>query len=329
MELLNGLQSSIINLDGKEFDQVALEVFQFQSKHNPVYKTYIRYLGVNSDNINHLDQVPFLPIELFKSNRVVSGNWQPAGVFSSSGTGGTGSSNHYINDFRYYEKISLDIFQRFYGSVEDYHIMALMPSYLERQGSSLVHMLNYFIQKSNSNHSNFYLRNYQQLTSKINSLVHSSERQIMLWGVSFALLDLAERGKINLADAIIIETGGMKGEREEIIREDLHNRLKDAFGCDQIQSEYGMAELTSQAYTVDGRFHTPPWMSVMIRDIHDPLDKMPAGKVGGINVIDLANIHSCAFIETQDLGEVDEQGTFQILGRIDNSDVRGCNLMVN
>jgi hypothetical protein len=328
MEILNGLQSKVINLDEKEFEPVALDIFHFQAHNNPVYREYIRNLAIDAQKIDRLDQIPFMPISLFKSRKVVTGNWEPQTVFTSSGTGFGPSSNHFIFDIGYYENVTLKTFEKFYGSPERYHILALLPSYLERSGSSLVHMVDHLISRSDSPGSGFYLRDYQKLTEKVYQLKSLADRKIMIWGVSFALLDLAERGPIDLSDAVIIETGGMKGQRPEIIREDLHDRLRKAFGGSEIQSEYGMAELTSQAYTKDGRFHTPSWMRVRARDISDPFDFLPAGKVGGLNVIDLSNVHSCAFIETQDLGEVDEQGTFRVLGRMDNADVRGCNLLV-
>jgi len=327
MDFLNGLQTRIFNLDDEEFEPVALEVFRFQTAHNPVYRQYINLLGQDPNQVQRLDQVPFLPIELFKSHRVVTGNWAPDGVFTSSGTGKSGQSKHYMKQLSFYRKVALNIFERFYGTPVNYHFFALLPSYLERTGSSLVHMLNHFIQQSESEFSGFYLRDYQRLTDTINSL-RGSDRRFFLWGVSFALLELAERGGLDLSDAIVMETGGMKGQREELIRVDLHSRLSQAFGCKEIQSEYGMAELSSQAYTVQGRFRCPPWMKILIRDINNPFGQMPAGRVGGINIVDLANLHSCAFIETKDLGEVDEKGDFQVLGRMDNSEARGCNLLV-
>jgi len=328
MDILNGLQNKVINLDDEDFEQVALEIFQFQAHNNQVYREYITNLSVDPEKIDRLDQVPFLPITLFKSRRIVTGIWDPQMVFTSSGTVSGQTSRHYIHDLGYYEKVTFEIFKKFYSSPERYHIMALLPSYLERTGSSLVHMIRNLISKSRSPFSGFYLRDYKKLSEHIIAAKASSDRKIMVWGVSFALLDLAEKGPPDLSDAIIIETGGMKGQRPELIRDDLHVRLLEAFGVREIQSEFGMAELMSQAYTQTGRFHTPSWMKVKIRDISDPFDSMPAGKAGGLNVIDLSNVHSCAFIETQDLAEVDEQGTFKVLGRLDNAAVRGCNLLV-
>lgn len=328
MEFLNSFQDRVLNLDVKEFDQVALEVFRFQATGNPVYKEYIELLGIDPSAVTDLNEVPFIPIEFFKTHRITTGDWNSKGLFTSSGTGKEGSSNHHVYSFEFYERVSENIFTQFYGAPERYHFFALLPSYLERTGSSLVHMLDYFIKQSDSNYSDFYLRDYHRLTEQISKVSNDTHRRIFLWGVSFALLDLAETGSIDLSKAVVLETGGMKGEREEMIREDLHCRLKQAFGCKEIQSEYGMAELTSQAYTIGGRFYCPPWMRVQIRDINDPFVEMPAGRVGGINIIDLANVHSCSFIETQDMGEVDANGSFQVLGRMDNSEARGCNLLV-
>jgi hypothetical protein len=284
-------------------------------------------LKIDPDNISELEKIPFLPIELFKTKKVATGEWAPEQVFTSSGTGQSGTSKHYIQHLEFYEQVSQLTFENFYGPPDRYHILALLPSYLERSGSSLVHMLHHLIGKSDSKYSGFYLKDYQKLVDQLRELIAHGDRTIMLWGVSFALLDLAENHPMDLSEVVIIETGGMKGQREEIIREELHSRLQKAFNCNQIQSEYGMAELTSQAYTREGRFHTPPWMKVLVRDISDPFDYLPPGRVGGINVIDLANMHSCAFIETQDLGEVEVDGGFTVLGRLDNSDVRGCNLL--
>ncbi len=327
MEPFISLQNQVINLDGKDFDAVALRIFRLQAEFNPVYKSFIGYLGFEPKSVSSIEQIPFLPIELYKSQKVVTGVWKPEHVFSSSGTGQSGSSKHFIQRLKYYEKISQKTFEHFYGSPDRYHILALLPSYLERKGSSLVHMVNHFIKVSGSKYSDFYHSGYQRLTKQLLRLNSDQDRLVMLWGVSFALLELAERCPIDLSEVIIIETGGMKGQRDEIIREELHAKLQEAFNCRQIQSEYGMAELTSQAYAVGGQFYTPPWMKILIRDISAPFDNFPSGRVGGINIIDLANIHSCAFIETQDLGKISECGGFEVLGRIDNSDVRGCNLL--
>ncbi len=328
MEFLNSFQHRVLNLDVKEFDQVALEIFRFQARENPVYKNYLGLLEIDSSTVTKLSEVPFIPIELFKTHKITTGKWKSDGVFTSSGTGKVGSSRHHFYSLKFYERVASHIFEQFYGTPDRYHFFALLPSYLERKGSSLVYMLDHFIQQSNSKYSGFYLRDYDRLIEQISKVSNDENRQVFLWGVSFALLELAEKGPVDLSSAVVLETGGMKGEREEMIREDLHGRLKRAFGCKEIQSEYGMAELTSQAYTVGGRFYCPPWMQVRIRDINDPFKEMPSGRVGGINIIDLANVHSCSFIETQDMGEVNANGAFQVLGRMDNSEVRGCNLLM-
>ena len=327
MQTKNGLLNQVINIDENQFESVALQVFHRQYQGNQVYRQFVDSLQLDLTKISSLDQIPFLPIELFKSQKVVTGSWEPELVFTSSGTGNQVASKHYLPSADYYRKLSEQIFTHFYGSPERYHILALLPSYLERTGSSLVYMLENLINQSQSTYSGFYLHDYDRLVAQIEKIALEQQRKLMLWGVSFALLDLAETTTIDLSEAIVIETGGMKGRREEIIREDLHQRLIASFNCPEIQSEYGMAEMTSQAYTVNGRFHTPPWMRLMVRDVSDPFHFLSNGQVGALNVIDLANEHSCAFIETQDLGEIAEDGSFTVLGRLDNSEVRGCNLM--
>ena len=328
MQANNGLLKQVINIDENQFESVALAVFHNQYKNNLVYRQYVDGLQLGPANITRIEDIPFLPIELFKSQKVITGSWEPQMIFTSSGTEGQKASKHYVQRLIDYEIISEKIFKHFYGPPERYHILALLPSYLERSGSSLVYMLDNFITKSNSQFSGFYLHDIKHLITQIGRIKASADRKLMLWGVSFALLDLAETIELDLSEAVVIETGGMKGRRDEIIREDLHARLKASFNCDEIQSEYGMAEMTSQAYTVGGRFHTPAWMRVLTRDISDPFYYLDAGKVGALNVIDLANNHSCAFIETKDLGAVEADGSFTVLGRMDNSEVRGCNLLI-
>ena len=327
MQTNNGLLNQVINIDENQFESVALRVFHSQYQNNLVYHQFVDSLQLNSAMVTSLYDIPFLPIELFKTQKVVTGIWEPELVFTSSGTGNQVASKHYLPSAEDYRRISERIFNSFYGPPERYHILALLPSYLERTGSSLVYMLENLINQSQSSYSGFYLHHHDRLVAQIGKIKQEAQRRLMLWGVSFALLDLAETTTIDLSDAIVIETGGMKGRREEIIREDLHQRLVSSFNCKQIQSEYGMAELMSQAYTVNGRFHSPPWMRVLVRDVSDPFHFLPAGQVGALNVVDLANKHSCAFIETQDLGEVAEDGSFTVLGRLDNSEVRGCNLL--
>ena len=311
-----------------EFESKALDVFRFQFKNNPIYNEFCHYLGRSSSSVKKLQQIPFLPIHFFKSKKVVATNSDVQTVFSSSGTTGQAFSKHYITDIKLYERSYTKGFQYFYGDVGQYCIIALLPSYLERSGSSLIYMVNGLIEKSNHPESGFYLNGIDRLIDTLTTL-DAKGNKVLLIGVSFALLDLVEKHQLRLKNTIVMETGGMKGRRKELIRKELHDYLKKGFGIETIHSEYGMTELLSQAYSKgNGRFKTPPWMKLLIRDTEDPLNFVPFGKTGGINVIDLANINSCSFIATQDLGKMYEDGSFEILGRFDHSDVRGCNLMV-
>lgn len=313
--------------DSNEFDSLAMEIFRFQYNANAVYREYCNHLGKNPSNVTQTLEIPFLPIEFFKSKTVTSTSKKPEVVFESSGTTQNTTSKHYVADLSLYERSFLEAFTLFYGPVEELCILALLPSYLERSGSSLVYMVNELVSRSQHPNSGFYLYNLQDLHQKL-KLQEASGSKTLLIGVSFALLDLAEQFPIPLKHTTIMETGGMKGRRKELIRTELHNILKDAFGVPTIHSEYGMTELLSQAYSHgNGIFKTPPWMKVLTRDTEDPLSLQSHGKTGGINVIDLANIHSCSFIATQDLGKTYVNGSFEILGRFDNSDIRGCNLL--
>jgi phenylacetate-coenzyme A ligase PaaK-like adenylate-forming protein len=319
---------SLENINEGNFNDIVMSVFRFQSSSNLVYSNYLRYLNRKVEDINDPTQIPFLPISFFKTQVIKSGSWIPETEFYSSGTTGTISSKHQVYSIKYYQEIAERIFTNFFGRLDTFHFLALLPSYLERKGSSLIEMMNYFIQRSNSEHSGFYLYNHEDLIDKLINL-KSDSRKTILWGVSFALLDLAEKYEVDLSHCQIFETGGMKGRRQEIIHEELHKILKSRFNVDVIYSEYGMTELMSQAYSdSSGYFKTPPWMKIFVRNINDPFEWVGPGKNGGINVIDLANFHSCSFIETQDIGSVDLNGHFEILGRMDNSDIRGCNLLV-
>lgn len=312
----------------KEFESMALDVFRFQLRNNSVYKEFCHYLGKTESNVKELKQIPFLPIDFFKSKKVVATKDQEQIVFSSSGTTGQVTSKHYVTQLKLYEQSFTKGFDHFYGNVSQYCILALLPSYLERSGSSLIYMVNDLIEKSNHADSGFYLKDIDALVETLTRLDNQGEK-IMLIGVSFALMDLVEKHSLQLNNTLIMETGGMKGRRKELIREELHDILKKGFGVTEIHSEYGMTELLSQAYSKgNGVFKTPPWMQVLIRDTEDPLSYLPDGKTGGINVIDLANINSCSFIATQDLGKKSKDRSFEILGRFDHSDIRGCNLMV-
>lgn len=312
----------------QEFESIALDIFRFQVEENPVYSVFCEYLGRTKNKVTSINEIPFLPIRFFKSKKVVSSKNIEHSIFSSSGTTGQVSSKHYVTDIALYKKSYLEGFESFYDDVSDYCILALLPSYLERTGSSLIYMIDDLINKSNHPDSGFYLDEIDVLIEKLIRL-DSQGKKVLLFGVSFALLDLVEKHQLNLKNTIVMETGGMKGRRKELIREELHDILKKGFGTKTIHSEYGMTELLSQAYSQgNGIFNTPPWMKILIRDTEDPLTLQEIGKTGGVNVIDLANINSCSFIATQDLGKKYNDGSFEILGRFDNSDIRGCNLMV-
>lgn len=321
--------NAIFNIQtNAQFEELSLQIFAFQYKHNKVYQTFCNHLKKTPENIYTIKEIPFLPIQFFKSHKILSSQKTVQKIFTSSGTTGYLTSKHYITDTSIYEESYRKSFKHFYGEIQDYIILALLPSYLERKGSSLVYMVNDLIKGSNNPHSGFYLHNTIELKEKLEEL-ESNNKKILLIGVSFALLNLIETHQFNLKNTLIMETGGMKGQRKELIREELHQILCKGFGVDQIQSEYGMTELLSQAYsTGNGIFKCPPWMKVLTRDTEDPLTIQLKEKTGGINIIDLANINSCSFIATQDLGKVYEDESFEVLGRFDNSDIRGCNLMV-
>lgn len=311
-----------------QFEEVALAIFNYQYQHNNVYHKFCDYLGKSVKTVNQLTDIPFLPIEFFKSHQVVCGSKKPEAIFESSGTTQSQTSKHFVPDLSLYEQSYLKAFSLFYGPVENYCILALLPSYLERQGSSLVYMVNDLVKRSNHPDSGFYLHNLEELHHKLSYLEQKGTKTLLI-GVSFALLDLAEQFPMPLKSTIIMETGGMKGRRKELIREELHLILTKAFGVQTIHSEYGMTELLSQGYSQGhGIFRSPPWMKILTRDSEDPLSFQMEGKTGGINVIDLANLHSCSFIATQDLGKTLPDDSFEVLGRFDNSDVRGCNLLV-
>ncbi len=319
----------------KQFEKIALKLFRFQYENNLVYQEFCDFLNTDVQKVKSLEQIPFLPIQFFKSHDVVSSTDVIHDVFTSSGTSGMITSKHLVTDISLYKQSYCTAFSQFYGNIEDYVVLALLPSYLERSGSSLIYMVKDLIERSNNEHSGFYLNNYDELIAKLVSLDNAGENVILI-GVTYALLDLVEKQKFQLKNTLIIETGGMKGKRKEMIREELHEILCNGFGVQNIHSEYGMTELLSQAYSLgNGIFECPSWMQIMIRDTEDALKYVENGKTGGINVIDLANINSCSFIATQDLGKkyshqpADRQaGSFEVIGRFDNSDIRGCNLMV-
>ncbi|APY08122.1 acyl transferase [Winogradskyella sp. J14-2] len=310
-----------------EFEALALNAFRFQFENNSVYRSFCDLLYRHPSDVKHLRDIPFLPIQFFKTHEVLSSQNKVEKIFTSSGTTGSVTSKHLVTDLNIYEESYLKGFQHFYGNVKDYVILALLPSYLEREGSSLIYMVNDLIQKSKHPESGFYLNNLQDLSETLKQLEANGQKTLLI-GVSFALLDVVEQFQFNLKHTIVMETGGMKGRRKEIIRQELHDRLKGGFGVNHIHSEYGMTELLSQAYSKgNGIFDCPPWMKIIIRDTEDALTILPPNKTGGLNIIDLANINSCSFIASQDLGKTSENGQFEIIGRFDNSDIRGCNLM--
>ena len=326
---IDKMERNFFNIQSEQqFTKKALEVFNYQFKNNKVYRSFCDLLYVHPSDISTIEEIPFLPIQFFKSREVVSSLDKVEAVFNSSGTTGTTTSRHLVTDLSLYEASYLKGFHHFYGNIKEYVVLALLPNYLERKGSSLVYMVNDLIQKTENPESGFYLNNLDELAQKLVALDKKGQK-VLLIGVSFALLDLIEKYQFNLKNTLVMETGGMKGRRKELIRVELHALLKKGFSVRKIHSEYGMTELLSQAYSKgNGVFETPPWMKILTRDTEDALKILPQEKTGGINVIDLANYNSCSFIATQDLGRVHGNDTFEIIGRFDNSDLRGCNLMV-
>ncbi len=329
MDTFKSFESKLYTVNEGSFADIALQLFRFQAVSNPVYASFIRNLGLDIASVDTLEKIPFLPISLFKHLSIQTGNWLPEVIFTSSGTTGLTTSRHAVPSLSFYLDHTRRCFEFFYGPLTDYHFLALLPSYLERSGSSLVAMMDYFVKESGSGSSGFYLHETDKLLSDLDNL-RDGPRKAILWGVSFALLDLAEKYEADLSPFMIVETGGMKGRRAEITRPELHRQLNNRLRPGSIHSEYGMTELMSQAYTRGGeRFFCPPWMKVLARDITDPMQKGLLNQTGGINVVDLANFYSMAFVETEDLGNVRSDGSFEVLGRLDNSDARGCNLLID
>lgn len=329
MGLLTEIRKNIFRVKSPEdFNVLAMHIFHYQSENNPIYRQFIQQLNIEPDTIKTVEEIPFLPISFFKTHRIITGHRPPEIVFFSSGTTGMQQSRHEVADISLFESSFLKCFRMFYGRITDYCLLALLPSYLSRQGSSLVYMAGRLISKSRHPFSGFYLDSTDSLLSTLEILKDSRQPAILL-GVSFALLDIADHHTLEFPGLIVMETGGMKGRRREMIREELHERLCRGFGVAAVHSEYGMTELLSQAYSGgNGLFRTPPWMRILIRDANDPLSLAGYHQSGGINIIDLANLHSCSFIATQDLGRSYPDGSFEVLGRFDDSDVRGCNLLV-
>jgi len=306
------------------FEALSIEAFRYQWNENTIYRSYCQSLGKDSADIQSVKDIPFLPISFFKNQIIKSGKWEEQKTYLSSGTTNTSRSRHFIRDERFYLLNTIKCFQYHFGSVSDYQILALLPSYQEQGDSSLIAMIDYFMQFTTAD-SGYFIENDSTLVKALKR----KEGKTMLFGVTYALLDFAERNRLSLADTIIMETGGMKGRRKEIIRAELHQILGDSFSVNSIHSEYGMTELLSQAYSKkNGLFSFPPWTKAVVRDTNDPFQYLPQGKSGGLNIIDLANIDSCCFIETQDLARIHDNDYFEVLGRFDNSDIRGCNLMI-
>lgn len=324
------LRKRIFNIKSDaDFLNSAIEIFKYQFAENTVYRQFMLSLGKEPSLIKRVNEIPFIPIEFFRNHRIITGDGPVEMIFESSGTTGVITGKHFIKDLSLYEESFLSSFRLFYGEPEDFFIAALLPSYTEREGSSLVYMADNLIKRSNNPQSGFYRDNTDELITRI-AEERRRGRRILLLGVSFALLDLAEKLSPDLSGVIVMETGGMKGRRKELTRNELHYILKEKFNVSTIHSEYGMTELLSQAYSSgNGLFHCPPWMKILIRDPQDPLSlETEPGKTGGINIIDLANFNSCSFISAGDLGKLHEDGSFEVLGRFDNSDIRGCNLLV-
>ncbi len=323
------MKEQIFNIQTKEdFNKIALEVFKHQFQNNKVYRSFCDLLYIHPSGVKKVEEIPFLPIQFFKNRKVVSTVNKVEKTFISSGTTGATTSKHFVTDINLYKESYVKGFTHFYGDIENYVVLALLPNYLERKGSSLVFMVDDLIKKTKNRESRFYLNNIAGLAEKLQELEKKGQKTLLI-GVSFALLDLVEHHQFKLKNTIIMETGGMKGRRKELVRQELHEILQKEFGVDNIHSEYGMTELLSQAYSKgNGIFETPPWMKILTRDTEDALTIQKPERTGGINVIDLANYNSCSFIATQDLGKVYKNNTFEIIGRFDNSDIRGCNLMV-
>ncbi len=323
------LKEAIFKIDSdSSFKQTALQVFYFQYQNVLLYRQWVDSLHIDPKQVKELYQIPFLPIRFFKEHKILRQGEKESVIFSSSGTTGMQRSQHFVSEIDLYEQSYRNSFEHFYGPISDYVVLALLPSYMEREGSSLIYMAEDFIRISKHQESGFYLNEQADLMAMLKKL-KKENKKVLLLGVSFALLDLAERYQIDFPELIIMETGGMKGRRKELVREELHKVYRASFGVKNIHSEYGMTELLSQAYSKgDGLFYTPPWMKILIRDTNDPLSLIGENRSGGVNVIDLANLNSCAFIATQDVGKCFPDGSFEILGRFDHSDVRGCNLLV-
>jgi phenylacetate-coenzyme A ligase PaaK-like adenylate-forming protein len=314
--------------NGQQFNETALQIFRFQAENNTIYSQFIKGLNIDTASVDDIYKIPFLPVEFFKSQQIVSSVDEAQVTFTSSGTTGMITSRHIVTDVSWYEQSFRKAFELFYGDIRNYCVLALLPSYLERAGSSLIYMAEDLIKQSENPDSGFYLYNHEDLYQQLQKQ-QAAGKPTLLIGVTFALLDFVDQYNIDFPELIVMETGGMKGRRKEMIREELHETLTNGFGVKHIHSEYGMTELLSQAYSKGvGIFDCPPWMKIITRDTNDPITTLTGGRTGGINIIDLANINSCSFIATQDLGKIYPDGSFEVLGRFDNADIRGCNLLI-
>ena len=317
----------IFGIEKGGFEQLSLQIFRFQFVNNAIYRAYVQALAINPDFVSSVEQIPFLPVSFFKTHDIKTTDFKPAVIFESSGTTTTGSSRHLVKDLILYEESFLGCFQQFYGKVNEWCIIGLLPSYLQKGNSSLVYMVNQLISDSGHAQSGFYLDEFEKLYTVLQKQEEKKQKTLLI-GVTFALLDFAEKYAVQLNHTTILETGGMKGRRREMIRSEVHSILQDSFGQANIHSEYGMTELLSQAYSkAGGVFNCPPWMKVLIREEEDPLLIIKQG-TGLINVIDIANVYSCSFIATDDIGKLYPNGSFEVLGRRDGSDLRGCSLML-
>ena len=327
----------IFSVKENDFAELALDIFQFQFAANPVYRGYVDAISKKAAEVDKIEKIPFLPISFFKTDKIKAGEFNPAVIFESSGTTQTINSRHYVKDVSVYVESFTKTFEKAYGKINEWCILGLLPSYLEKGNSSLVYMVEILIKQTHHPQSGFYLYDLEKMKTTLLHL-EAIKQKTLLVGVTYALLDFAEKYPMPLNYTTIMETGGMKGRREELTRMEVHDRLKNAFGKNEIHSEYGMTELLSQAYSKNGRrFQCPPWMKVMIRDEEDPLtvqssefgvqSKKTEALTGAINIIDLANVYSCSFIATDDVGKLYADGSFEVLGRIDGSDLRGCSLL--
>ncbi|MGL1885960.1 MAG: acyl transferase [Reichenbachiella sp.] len=327
MTRINGFKTQVSHLKKEVFEDLALELFRYQAVNNNVYAQYLNHLSVEPSKMVY-EGIPFMPIDFFKSHEVKTGDWPSELLFKSSGTTQTGRSVHHVRDVGYYEQNAVSIFESLYTSLTDCVFFALLPSYQEQGNSSLIRMVDYFMSQSNSVSGGYYLDDFVKLERDLKSCLGQGKK-VFLFGVGYSLLDFSENVIGDLDGLTIIETGGMKGRREEMTKEEFYTFMQRKMGDVSIHSEYGMTELFSQAYSLGGaKYKLPVHMRVKIREVNDPFSEVKIGKTGGINIIDLANVDSCAFIETKDLGRSNEDLTFEILGRIDNSDIRGCNLLI-